>query len=223
MSTDGQFWFSAGELAALGKAGVINIAGSERRAKDHAIKREWLSRIVASKGGRGGKRTEYLLPLEIQQQVSHFLFENPYFFGKHKARDRSMAAALHSPKLKPVINVEQPNSQYVVPLNHDALFEQQVGWSKAAIRLALIVRNQSQYAKASLDLHERVALAAFRALYAFCNGDLRSVIKALDDSDMISTVIHTAYETDCKQRGIEPGSDLKNVPWYQIHRKLSGE
>ena len=206
----------------MGKAEAIKIATSERRAKDHAIKLGWESRMVPSLGGKGGKRTEYCPPADIQKKISAYLADRPYFFDHRTNRARSKSEQYnHELRVEQSrAGVEDSKEEYAVPLSNDALFEKQVGWSMAIIKLALIVRNLPQFVKASDDLHQRVALLSYRFVYFYCDGDLLRINTVLKDRERISALIHQAYEADCLQRGIEPGSDLKNIPWYQIHRKI---
>ena len=96
MSTDNKIcWFSAAQLALLGKDEIIEIPGSERRAGERARKLGWLDRQVRGKGGRGGKRTEFQPPLVILKVIQSFLKDNPDFFTKSNGDSKN------NPRSKP--------------------------------------------------------------------------------------------------------------------------
>lgn len=85
MSSDAnKSWFSAYELALFGKARIINIPRSERRAGEKARNLGWSERQVLAKGGRGGVKTEYQPTEDILDIIHKFLDENPVFFHEEK-------------------------------------------------------------------------------------------------------------------------------------------
>jgi hypothetical protein len=215
MSSDVKIYFSALELGKLGAAKVIpGMARSERNAGVIAKRLNWLQRSVDCKGGKSGMRTEYLPPADILALIHPFLQENPDFFGKNKARAAPVTSATGNHK------AEQSLASYRVSPGADVFFEKQVGWSEAIIRLTLLVRNHAQLIRAPDDLHQRVALLAYRFAFLYGDGDLQRINHLLDDGDKFSGLIKMAYEADCLKRGIAPGSDLNDGPWYQMDRKL---
>jgi hypothetical protein len=68
--------------------------GATRRAKQH----QWPSQMVAGKGGKGGVKTEYMIPQEVRTIVHSFLNENPDFFSKDKTNEDEPKAAKHYQK-----------------------------------------------------------------------------------------------------------------------------
>lgn len=66
----------------LGKAEIIRIPRSERRAGEKARKFGWEERRVLGKGGKGGMKTEYQPPGDILEIIHGFLRETPDFFLK---------------------------------------------------------------------------------------------------------------------------------------------
>jgi len=90
MSTKVESWFSAGELAALGKRGVAGLPTSEPGCTGRAHRDGWESRVVPCMGGKKGVRTEYQPPADVLLQVRAFLEANPEFFKtKRKAKAAS--------------------------------------------------------------------------------------------------------------------------------------
>ena len=85
-------WFSAGELARLGKEGVSDIPTTDPGCTLRAQKSDWMSRVVDCMGGKKGKRTEYQPPADVLALIQAFLEENPDFFGKDKRRPAGTGA-----------------------------------------------------------------------------------------------------------------------------------
>lgn len=94
-SDDTKIWFSAAELARLAGAGVIKIARSSRRSGEAALKLGWPDRKVLGKGGKGGLKTEYMVPQELRIIVHSFLNQNPNFFleAKGGVKDKTYPAS----------------------------------------------------------------------------------------------------------------------------------
>ena len=73
MSTDAKKWFSSAELSKFGEAGLVDLPRSERWAGEKAIKLGWESRVVLSKGGKGGVKTEYLPSKDVLKIIHDYL------------------------------------------------------------------------------------------------------------------------------------------------------
>lgn len=82
-----KLWFSAAEIAQLGKALIGGLPKSSRGALGRAKDNHWENRIVPGKGGKGGLKTEYKLPQEVMKIVRMFLKESPDFFIKNDNKE----------------------------------------------------------------------------------------------------------------------------------------
>lgn len=66
-------WFSAAELALLGRELVAGLPKSVPGCKGRAGIEAWETRVVQGKGGKGGMRTEYKPTGKIMQQIQEYL------------------------------------------------------------------------------------------------------------------------------------------------------
>jgi SOS-response transcriptional repressor LexA len=80
MNSGDQLWFPASQLAALAAAHVIKFPRDEKNARIKARKLGWKNKEVECQGGKGGVRTEFLPPQDMQYEISYFLEKNPDFF-----------------------------------------------------------------------------------------------------------------------------------------------
>lgn len=101
MSAAIKIWYSAAEIATLGRALIGGLPTSDRGAGRRAKVDQWERRMVRGKGGKGGLKTEYKLPEEVMKIVRMFLNENPDFFKKD---DKETASSKHYP-----INASNPS------------------------------------------------------------------------------------------------------------------
>lgn len=89
MSSDGEIWFSAGELSLLGEQLVASLPTTMRGCTRMARRKGWVSREVPCMGGKKGMRTEYQPPEPVLSLIQSYLAEHPDFFAKSKARTRA--------------------------------------------------------------------------------------------------------------------------------------
>lgn len=69
-------WFSAAELALLGRQLVAGLPKSVPGCTGRAKIENWLTRSVPGKGGKGGMRTEYRPTGKIMQEIQSYLIKN---------------------------------------------------------------------------------------------------------------------------------------------------
>lgn len=219
MSTEVKIWFSAGELSRLGGKSIASLPKTLQGCKWRANSEGWVKREVPGKGGPGGLRTEYQPPADVLALIHTFLQQNPEFFGKERLASRRAKAVPAAGQLVDH-KVAQPQGAYSVPDVAIPSQDAPVVWSEVVIRLTFMVHNHSQLSKLPDEVGRRVAALAYQFVLLYCDSNLAMVNKLLDDPHRITPLVYTAYEALCLQRGIAPGADFNNIPWYQIHRKI---
>lgn len=128
-----KIWFSAAEIAQLGKALIGGLPKSTRGALGRAKDKHWDNRIVQGKGGKGGLKTEYKLPQEVMKVVQMFLNENPDFFthdnkeGEDKPHSKPYPVSkatiltLKSPEPSHIVTVIDTQTMIFVMVSVDSL------------------------------------------------------------------------------------------------------
>ncbi len=120
MSTEVKCWFSAAEIAMLGRAFVAGLPMSERGATRRAKQHHWASQIAAGKGGKGGVKTEYMLPQEVRTIVYSFLKQNPDFFKKESKAQQTKPVNYQTGHVPTKLTLESPvPAKAVEPLDAD--------------------------------------------------------------------------------------------------------
>lgn len=174
-------WFSADELAELQLPGYPR---SGRRFHDRAKAEGWKSREVPSQG-RTGMRVEYSPPLEVMVLI--------------KARRSG----------------ELPARQERAPYNVNPI--DTGGGVKAAtitpdkewlVRVAMFAANADWLKEVDQERKVRIILEAFRLTLMLSAGDASTFSALTAKPEAMLSALRLAYEIDCIERGVAPGSPL---------------
>ena len=81
MNSGDNLWFSALQLSLLATAHAIKFPRNEKNARIKARLLNWESREVECQGGKGGVRTEFKPPKDMQESIHQFLKDKPDFLN----------------------------------------------------------------------------------------------------------------------------------------------
>lgn len=104
MNSGDNLWFSALQLSLFAAAHVIKFPRNEKNARIKARLLNWESREVECQGGKGGVRTEFKPPNDMQEAICRFLKDKPDFLktGRKKS-NKDKSSIKHYP-----VNTEKP-------------------------------------------------------------------------------------------------------------------
>lgn len=98
MNSGDNLWFSALQLSLFAAAHAIKFPRNEKNARIKARLLNWESREVECQGGKGGVRTEFKPPKDMQESICQFLKDKPDFLNtRRKNSNKDKTSIKHYP------------------------------------------------------------------------------------------------------------------------------